>query len=240
MRRLKARSHDLLLPRHGVQLLDLGCGTGDDVRALATRVGVSGRVVGVDASEVMIKEARRRWRSEDSDLPIEFLVAKGHSTGLSSNSFDGCRAERLLVHLENPVSTLSEMVRLVKTGAPIVILDSDWETLVIDSQDRVVTRKLIHFFCDIGKSRWIGRQLRGLLVAAGLRDTSVSAETMTITDLTLADRIFKLRETTEQATAFGVLTTIEAHRWLGELQQSDELGRFFAALTVFCVCGFKR
>jgi len=221
MRRLKARSHDLLLPRHGVQLLDLGCGTGDDVRALATRVGVSGRVVGVD-------------------LPIEFLVAKGHSTGLSSNSFDGCRAERLLVHLENPVSTLSEMVRLVKTGAPIVILDSDWETLVIDSQDRVVTRKLIHFFCDIGKSRWIGRQLRGLLVAAGLRDTSVSAETMTITDLTLADRIFKLRETTEQATAFGVLTTIEAHRWLGELQQSDELGRFFAALTVFCVCGFKR
>jgi trans-aconitate methyltransferase len=39
--------------------LDLGCGTGDDVRAISKIVGPSGSAYGVDASAAMIAEARR-------------------------------------------------------------------------------------------------------------------------------------------------------------------------------------
>jgi ubiquinone/menaquinone biosynthesis C-methylase UbiE len=39
---------------------------------IAEVIGPNGRVVGVDVSEALISEARRRW--EDSELPILFRI----------------------------------------------------------------------------------------------------------------------------------------------------------------------
>ncbi len=44
----------------GDHVLDVGCGTGDDVRVMASLVGGKGRVVDVDNSAVMIAESRKR------------------------------------------------------------------------------------------------------------------------------------------------------------------------------------
>lgn len=44
----------------GHRVLDVGCGTGDDVRAIARLVRGSGWVVGVDNSRAMVAEATRR------------------------------------------------------------------------------------------------------------------------------------------------------------------------------------
>jgi cyclopropane fatty-acyl-phospholipid synthase-like methyltransferase len=44
----------------GAAVLEVGCGPGTDLFDVAGIVGSSGRLVGVDASEVMIAEARRR------------------------------------------------------------------------------------------------------------------------------------------------------------------------------------
>lgn len=41
----------------GDRVLDVGCGTGDDVRMLASLVGPTGRVIGIDASKSMIDVA---------------------------------------------------------------------------------------------------------------------------------------------------------------------------------------
>jgi trans-aconitate methyltransferase len=55
--RLGADLVDLLSPRPGERVLDLGCGTGDLTRALAER---GAQVVGLDASPDMVAEARRK------------------------------------------------------------------------------------------------------------------------------------------------------------------------------------
>src|SRR6185436_11900675 len=44
----------------GEAILEVGCGPGTDLFDLVERVGPTGRLVGVDASEVMIAEARQR------------------------------------------------------------------------------------------------------------------------------------------------------------------------------------
>jgi ubiquinone/menaquinone biosynthesis C-methylase UbiE len=237
IKRLKARSYELLNPSEGHRILDIGCGLADDVRNLARYVGLTGRVVGIDASTLMIAEARRR--SDGLNLPIEFVIAEVQHTGLPDNSFDGCRAERVFVHLAEPSSVLSEMIRVAKPGAHLVVLDADWETLIIDSSNRTITRKLLHFFCDTGNSRWIGRQLRRLFVAAGVKNVSVSSDVLTITELKLADGVFKLREMAEQAQTAAAVTKNEAEAWVQELKRADESGEFFAALTMFCVSGTK-
>jgi ubiquinone/menaquinone biosynthesis C-methylase UbiE len=57
-------------PRPGLRALDLGCGTGEDARALAGLVIPDGQVVGVDTSATMIAEARTR--SAGSGLAVAF------------------------------------------------------------------------------------------------------------------------------------------------------------------------
>ena len=72
VRRLKRHGLDILAVTAGQRLLDVGCGTGDDVRALAGLLGPSGLVVGVEPSEVLLAEARRR--AADSPLPLRFAA----------------------------------------------------------------------------------------------------------------------------------------------------------------------
>src|ERR1044071_4372368 len=62
----KMRSFEYLVVEPGDCILEVGCGAGNDSLALAQMVGPTGRVVGVDAGEDMIFEAKKR--AENSDL----------------------------------------------------------------------------------------------------------------------------------------------------------------------------
>src|SRR5205823_6358406 len=92
----------------GMRVLELGCGTGEDSRALAELVGPEGAVVGIDASEAMITVARER--SEGSGLPVSFHVGDAMELDLPTDSFDAVRCERLLIHVPDPAVVLGEMV----------------------------------------------------------------------------------------------------------------------------------
>lgn len=67
MQQLKARSYAALGPLEGRHVLDVGCGLGDDVRALATLVGPDGSVIGLDHSAYLLEQAREPshaiWRN---------------------------------------------------------------------------------------------------------------------------------------------------------------------------------
>jgi ubiquinone/menaquinone biosynthesis C-methylase UbiE len=54
IKRYKNMSYKLLNIESGSSILDLGCGTGDDVLALAELVGPNGKVVGLDNNKSLI------------------------------------------------------------------------------------------------------------------------------------------------------------------------------------------
>jgi SAM-dependent methyltransferase len=53
VQRLRTAATELLGARLGRRIVDVGCETGDVARALAGRVGPSGSVLGIDASQTM-------------------------------------------------------------------------------------------------------------------------------------------------------------------------------------------
>jgi ubiquinone/menaquinone biosynthesis C-methylase UbiE len=237
IQRIKQRTYDLLQVQEGHHILDVGCGVGDDVQALAQRVGSTGRVVGVDCSETMLAEARKRaW---EMNLQVELRVGDAQQLEFTANTFDGCRTERMFVHLSHPERALAEMVRVARAGARIVVYDVDWETLVVDVPDRTITRRLLNFYCDSSGSRWIGRQLRRLFLEAGLTEIGVLAETLMFTDYTTANRVLQLQDAAARAEAAGVVSSTLANQWLNDLAQAHQTGGFFAAVTGFCVSGRK-
>jgi SAM-dependent methyltransferase len=68
----------LLLPaadlRHGLSVLDVGCGRGTTSRAVALAVGLTGRVTGVDIAPAMI-EAATNTPTADASAPVEWVTA---------------------------------------------------------------------------------------------------------------------------------------------------------------------
>ena len=231
IQRIKQRSYDLLQVREGHCLLDVGCGAGDDVQALARRAGSTGRVVGVDCSETMLAEARKRLQA--MNLPVELRVGDAQHLGFAAETFDGCRAERVFVHLRHPDLALAEMVRVARPGARIVVYDADWETLVVDAPDRAITRKLLNFHCDNSGSRWIGRQLRGLFLEAGLTEIGMFAQTLMFTNYTMANHVFSLQEIAAQGEAAGVVSSTQASQWLHDLERAHQRGASSPPRLVF-------
>ncbi|HEY8293436.1 MAG TPA: methyltransferase domain-containing protein, partial [Thermomicrobiales bacterium] len=163
---IKGRSYDLLALGAGDHVLDLGCGTGDDVVALARRIGPTGRAIGVDASATMIAEAHRR--SAELALPVAFFQGDAHHLAFPDATFDGCRAERLLQHALDPQAILAEMVRVAKPGARIVVWESELDMLVFDAPDRAVSRTMQRYICDGFRNGAIGHQLYRRFQEAGL------------------------------------------------------------------------
>lgn len=114
--------------QQGQSILDVGCGTGDDVLSLAELVGKTGSVVGVDSSEKMIEESKKRSNLRGGKLSIELHVGNAHHLDFADNTFDCSRAERLLMHVDDPIA---EMARVTKPGGHIVIFDLDWDGVII-------------------------------------------------------------------------------------------------------------
>src|SRR5947209_8610495 len=108
-------------------MLDMGCGLGDDVWALAQLVGPDGRADGVDSGAPFIGTAQTR--SKAFALPGEYFVGSIYQLGFADHNFDAARADRVFMHLAEPLQAFCEMRRVVKPGGYVLIHDPDWETL---------------------------------------------------------------------------------------------------------------
>ena len=232
----KRLTFTLLAVRDGSCLLDVGCGTGDDAMALAELVGTSGQVLGVDSSAVMIAAAQQR--AAGLALPVSFTVGDAHRLAFADDTFDGCRADRIFQHLAQPDQALAELVRVAKPGAAVVVVDPDWETLVIDALDPAVTRRVVEAICDDHRHGRMGRQLPRLFRRAGLVEVGVVPITPTIGDYALADQLFGLARVWS-GRGTGTVSAAEAESWVRELQAADRAGEFFSAMSGFIVSGRK-
>jgi ubiquinone/menaquinone biosynthesis C-methylase UbiE len=237
IRAYKRRTFELLDLQPGASVLDLGCGTGDDVQELARRVGPSGWVVGVDRSETVIAEARDRVQG--TSLPVAFQVADAYALPFPDATFDACRADRVFHHLEHPCQAFGELLRVVRPGGRILLFDPDFETAIVDAPDRALTRRLLNFYCDGYQDGWMGRRLPGLFRELGLTEIIVEPVQVLLTDLAQANVVLALESTVVRATASGLVDGVEGATWLDALRTASEQGRFFAAITAFMVMGCK-
>jgi SAM-dependent methyltransferase len=242
MQEQKRLTYELLRPRPGARLLDVGCGPGDDVLALAALVGPTGRVVGVDNSATMLAEARRRAAAAagaGGAGSVEFRAGDAAALAFPNGSFDGARAERVLEHLTDPEGALAELVRVVRPGGRVVAVSPDFEGYPVDHPDRERTRAIMQWPPDRLAGLWMGRRLYGLFKAAGLTEVTVAGRVHVLTELFPADRPNVIRGAAQGAARTGRVTEAEAAAWIADLEAASAAGRFFAATTHFIAAGSK-
>jgi ubiquinone/menaquinone biosynthesis C-methylase UbiE len=160
----------------GEKVLDAGCGLGDDTFEIARLIGNEGHVVGVDVSETMILEARRREAAHA--LTVEFEVGDAQALRFADATFDACRTERMLMHVPDAERAFAEMVRVIRRGGRLSVFDFDWETQIIDSPYTQTTRQITRSLCDSFKNGWIGRRLPRLFKQHAMIDISITPQTV--------------------------------------------------------------
>ncbi|MFE6780126.1 methyltransferase domain-containing protein [Streptomyces sp. NPDC057702] len=228
-RSYKARMLDELDLRPGQTALDLGCGPGTDLASLATALGATGTVIGVDHDRRAVEAARRRT----ADLrAVSVRDGDVHHLPLPDHSADRARTDRVLQHVADPARALREAHRVLRPGGRLVMGEPDWETLTIDHPDSDLSRAYTRYVTDrVVRNSRIGRQLPRLATEAGFTVPSVIPITPVFRDVRAADAILGLERTTRRAVVAGYLTQEAAGRWLDHLSA----GPFLAAVTFYVV-----
>lgn len=225
----KRKANDLLRLGPGDSAIEIGCGLGRDAEALAAQVGPTGRMIGVDASQELIAQATARTAS--LGLPLRFQVDDAHALSFADNSFDAARAERVLQHLEDPALAVRELVRVVRPGGRIAVIEPDWETIAVGGVDLEVTRALVRHKVDIAITHGtIGRELRRLLVEAGCVEVMIEAGALTTGVLKAADSVLSLRVNLEGACRQGWITEAQRDNWWADAEAMDRAGAFFCSM----------
>lgn len=99
----------------GKTVLDLGCGTGENLIPLIKR---GARTMGIDISPDLIRLAQRRI--DDAELQADLRVGSAYATGLPSQSIDVIFCMALIHHLEI-ARARDEMRRVLVPGGCIIL-----------------------------------------------------------------------------------------------------------------------
>ncbi|TDO51149.1 ubiquinone/menaquinone biosynthesis C-methylase UbiE [Kribbella sp. VKM Ac-2571] len=127
MRFLQGRFRSAWGVRDGDRVLDVGCGGGQTTREAAADVG-RGRVVGVDVSERMLEQARRRT----ADERISYLLADAATYDFGEGSFDVCISRFGVMFFDDPVGAFANLRRALRPGGRLVAMvwqaraDNEW------------------------------------------------------------------------------------------------------------------
>lgn len=235
IRAVKPLMLDQLRLHRAQRVLEVGCGTGDDVRTIARRVGPQGHVLGVDTAPLTIAEAERRSRGRN--LPVAFQVGDARALGLPDGSFDRCRAERLLMHVPGePAVVVTELARVLAAGGRLVVFDFDWDALVVDGAERELTRRIVRSYSDGVPNGGVGRALPRLLRDAGLVDVTTVPHAVEVPFDFFG---WVLSGHLDAALAEGHFAPEELIGWWDEIDAAHACGRFYAAILGFVVAGTK-
>ncbi len=123
----------LIAPDHlaGMRILDLGCGAGRDVYALAGLVGESGSVVGVDMTEAQLEVARKHedfhakafgYTQKNTEFHLGY-IEKLDDLDLEPNSFDIIVSNCVLNLAMDKEAVLRGVYNLLKPGGEMYFSD---------------------------------------------------------------------------------------------------------------------
>lgn len=105
----------------GLELLDVGCGTGAPACRLAAEHGVG--VLGITTSEVGVETATRRAAELGVAERVSFEVRDGTANGLADASFDRAWALESSHLMRDRAGLISECARVLRPGGRLVLCD---------------------------------------------------------------------------------------------------------------------
>lgn len=227
----------VLDPKPGERVLDVGPGPGLLMKQVAERVGPTGRVVGADLSEPMLALAKKRCSDFDN---VSFDVADATALPYADASFDAIVSTQVYEYVADIPSALSKLFDLTRPGGRVAILDTDYDSLVLFTENEERHQKVIDAWDDHFIHRGLPRTLGASLRDAGFDVRLTRA--IPIVNTGWNDDEFSFHLTPMMATfaaGTGQVSKEEASAWLDELKELGAQGRYFYSINRYLIVADK-
>ena len=154
----------------GEDVLDIGSGPGFLACEMSAEVGPGGSVTGLDPSPSMLSIARTRSRPAGS-APVEFRPGEATALPGPADSFDAVTSTQVYEYVDDVPAALAEAWRVLRRGGRLLVLDTDWDSIVWRSSDDDRMRRVLTAWDRHLADPRLPRRLTGLLEDAGFSVT---------------------------------------------------------------------
>ena len=226
MRTLKA-----LALNAGEVAVDVGCGTGLLTYEMALDVGSNGQVIGIDSSSDMLAHAAERFSGVGQ---IEFKKGELPNLPIGNHSCDAAACVQVLLFIEDVPQAINDMHRVLRPGGRIVVLETDWRSVILNCSDQATTRCVFEAWDDAVASPNLPVYLGPILRQQGF--SSIRVEAIPILETSRSSGNFSVNSLdglSRIAREQGAISENQEAAWLEDLQRQGREGTYF-----FCVNRF--
>jgi len=224
-------------PHTGERVLDVGSGPGFLAGAIAHAVGPGGRVSGVDISEPLLAVARSHCAHQSW---VEFRHADATRLPFADHAFDAAVSIQVLEYVRDVDAALAEIHRVLRPGGRVVIVDTDWDSIVWRCADRERMNRILAAWEPHAADSYLPRTMAGRLHRAGFRVESqrvIPLFNPVFDPNSYSNRIMDLM--VSFVAGRDGITRDEAEAWAADLRQSGARGEYFFSLNRYLFLAFR-
>lgn len=215
-------------------VLDVSCGLGHWGQTLANILPRWAKLTGIDQEDKWLEEARSRVQALNLADRFSYQSGVANELPFEDATFDMVTCQTLLIHVQNPLAVISEMLRVLKPGGLLVVAEPNnlassllFNSVTFeDSPERICDRVRFQLLCERGKAALgegnnsIGDLLPGYFASVGLNNIQVC----------LSDKAFSLfppyQLKEQQVLRQQHLDWIKENLWIWDREETQ---RFFLA-----------
>jgi len=160
--------------KSGEYVIDIGCGPGFLCESMAADVTATGRVLGIELSEDLVRFATER----KSKAWIDYRVGDAVMLDVPSAAFDVIVSTQVVEYIPDADAALREMHRVLRPGGRGILVDTDWDTVVWHASDPDRMQRILRAWDDHCVHPHLPRSLIPRLRAAGFVAEGVDAYTI--------------------------------------------------------------
>jgi ubiquinone/menaquinone biosynthesis C-methylase UbiE len=157
---------EALALRPGESVLDIGSGPGFLALEMAVAVGPDGMVAGVEPSPNMLAIAGSQQRTPGC-APVEFRSGTATELPYPDGDFDAITSTQVYEYVNDMPTALAEAYRVLRPGGRLLVLDTDWDSIVWRCDDRAVMGRVLAAWDEHLADPHLPQRLAGLLADAG-------------------------------------------------------------------------
>lgn len=156
--------------RPGDRVLDVGVGPGLLAAEMAAEVGPDGRVCGIDISDSMLAIAGTRAEVPGGPT-IELELGSAGRIPHGAETFDVVVSTQVLEYVDDVAGALDEIRRVLRPAGRVIVLDTDWASIVWRSSDEQRMSRVLTAFEEHLTDPHLPRTLGDTLEKAGFTVT---------------------------------------------------------------------
>ena len=121
---MRRKGLEMLAPRPGERILEIGFGTGHCLVEIARAVGAEGKVYGIDISDEMLARSRKLIEEMQLNANVELSCGDAENLTYPENMLDGIFTSFTLELFDTPAipRVLAECRRVLKPGGRLVVV----------------------------------------------------------------------------------------------------------------------